>query len=208
MWNFTDYCRLKAVTLDGRPVADFSSRYALNPSRTIAEQPIEKVASQLLDEHGIVKVDIQYALPCSLRISTNDFVPYCFVADKTTGYVYGLDGEGRIIPIKDSTQVGNLPLLTGVRMYRLYSFCDDIRTQLLVPQLQRLQTENPSDFEMIDEIDFSNDLYLVVQVSGISYPVRATADDFAEQMHQFFTFVTTYNPDMSAPLRLTSVSRR
>ncbi len=196
--QFTDYCRLKAVTLDGRPVSDFPSRYPLSPARTIADQPVERVASQLLDEHGIVKVDIRYALPCSLRISTNDFTPDCLVLDKSSGYVYGLDGDGRIIPLKDSSQIWNLPLMTGVRMYRLYSFCDDIRTQLLVPQLHELREENPNEYQMIEEIDFSNESYLTVRVAGVPYPIRAAADNFATQMHQFFAFLTTFAPDMSA----------
>jgi len=61
--QFTEVCRLNAVTLDGRPLQNWQGRFGLSGARLVTDQPIDLLATELLGSDGVVKVDVKYDLP-------------------------------------------------------------------------------------------------------------------------------------------------
>jgi hypothetical protein len=190
--ELTDWDRLEAVTLNERQVSDWESRFSLDPEGSLFEQPLSDLATGLLEDTAIARVDFEYSLPGTLRIKTNRFTLSCFILDRATGRLHGLNRQGRLIPLAASQNDWEHPVLTGVRAGRLFKLCDDIRVGLIVEQLERLADDNPDLYRLIEEIDFSSEAYVMVSISGLPYRLKANADVFYDQLTGFIRFVEKY----------------
>ncbi len=194
--EFTDWHQLEAVTLDDRPVVEFESEMGLTSGKSVLEQPVAQLAERLLDDKRTVKVDVEYSLPGTMHIKTNRFESVCYLLDKRTGKMLGLNNQARAVPLEGDCRGWIDPVLTGVEAGSLFEMCDDIRVGLLLPQLRDLKGENKDLYRLIDEIDFSSRECVMVTISGLPYRLKATAEDFRHQIAGFIRFVESYQPEV------------
>jgi hypothetical protein len=192
--------QLQAVTLDEQPLTDWG-RLALNPGKPMLRQPVARVAEQLLCDTATVKVDISYELPASMHITTNRIAPTCYVVDKLSGRILGLDDQARAIPLRAVDQTWELPVLTGVKTRGWFETCADARVSLVVPHLIRLADDNADLYRLIDEVDFSSDSLLTVTMSGLPYQLSVTADAFYRQVTDFVKFAEDFHPRVDSVAR-------
>jgi hypothetical protein len=195
--NVTEICRLKAVTLDGRPWPDWQGKYGLSSSRLVTDQPIDLVATELLGYNDVVKVDVDYRLPGTICIRTNDYSPAAFLVDRTIGEIWGLDQSGRIVPLDKSQENWELPFFTGLVAGRAYGGCEDLRVSVTLNQLARLAEADAEAHATIGEINFASADYLLVRLEGLASPVKVTPDGLARQIAAVVNFVRSFHPDLS-----------
>lgn len=195
--NVTEVCRLKAVTLDGRPLPDWHGKHGLSSSRLVTDQPIDLVATELLGYNDVVKVDVDYRLPGTIRIRTNDYSPAAFLVDRTIGEVWGLDQSGRIVPLDKSQTNWELPFFTGLVAGRAYGGCEDLRVSVALRQLARLAETDAEAYAVIGEINFASTEYLLVRLEGLASPVKVSPDGLARQVAAVVNFVRLFHPDLS-----------
>jgi len=196
--EFSQWQRLEAVTLDGQPVVDPQKTLGLDPTASVLDQPLDIAARYLLIDDQTVRVDFDIALPASLEIRTNRFVPFCLVLDRATGSILGLNAQGRAVPLAEDFDDWQQPLITGVTANQVLQTCDDPRVAVIVAQLNMLVDENKELFRLIDEIDLSAKDYATVIFSGLPYRLRVGADGFFAQITGFFRFVETYRTNVDS----------
>lgn len=197
MMEFTDWHRLEAVTLDGEEIKDPQRALGLNPRSSVLEQPLQEVAARLLANDQTVKVDFNYSLPGSLRIETNRFTPICHVLDKSSGRLFGLNHQGRVVPLREDYCDWEHPVITGVSAGRIFDLCDDPRVALLAPQLVQLADDNVELFRLIDEIDMSSRTFITLTMSGLPFTLKADAAAFLDQTLEFVRFLERYDSEVA-----------
>jgi hypothetical protein len=202
--QFTEVCRLKAVTLDGKPLYNWQGRFGLSAAKLVTDQPVDLLATELLGSNDVVKVSVDYSLPGTVRIRTNDYTAVAFLVDRTLGQIWGLDQSGRIVPLKNSHTDWEHPFLTGLVAGRVYGGCEDLRVSVVLAQLERLASDQQSVYRLIDEINFGPSDYLVVKIDGVSAPIKVTPESLARQIGGVVEFVHKYNPDLTDALMLDS----
>jgi hypothetical protein len=196
--EFSQLQRLAAVTLDGRRVVDPQKTLGLDPTASVLDQPLNIAARYLLIDDQTVRVDFDIALPASLEIRTNRFVPFCLVLDRATGSILGLNAQGRAVPLAEDYDDWQQPLITGVTANQVLQTCDDPRVAVIVTQLGMLVDENKELFRLIDEIDLSAKDCVMVTFSGLPYRLKVGEDGFFEQTTGFFNFVETYRTNVDS----------
>ena len=195
--NVTEICRLKAVTLDGKPMANWQGKFGLSGSRLLTDQPIDLVATELLGANDVVKVDVNFALPGTIHIRTNDYTPTAFLVDRTIGEIWGLDQSGRIVPLDENLASWELPFFTGLVAGRAYGGCDDLRVGVVLTQLSILRESDPDVCTVIGEVNFASADFVLVRLEGLDIPVKVVPDGLARQMAAVVNFVRTFQPDLS-----------
>lgn len=191
--QYTDICRLQAVTLNGRPVTN-PAELGLRPGYPIVRQPLDSLADALLMQRGIVHVDIDYKLPNALRITTNSLEPQCYLLDAATGGIYGLEETGRVVPVAYEKINWDAPLFTGVRVRRLHEHPADGRVLVMLSHLQRLRHSDESLYRQVEEIDLSRVDFAMVTVANKSYRLKVRPEEFADRYGEFTQFMTRYSP--------------
>jgi hypothetical protein len=191
--KFTDVCQLQAVTLNGQAVPQWSS-LGLNPNRNLFRQPVDSVAKAMLAQSGIVHVDIKYQLPNGLSITTNDLAPVCYVLDEFSGTMYGVDRTGRTVLLEQSSIDWERPIITGVRVRGAHDFTSDARVSMLIPQLNRLQSEFPDLFRLTEEINLSHPDYVRISISGLRYSLKLPCETLADRFADFRRFMNRFKP--------------
>ena len=144
------------------------------------------------DDTAIARVDIEFSLPGRLDIQTNRFTPACFVLDKVSGRLLGLNPQGRVVPLASTKGDFEHPVLTRVAAGRLFERCDDVRVATVVTQLERLADDNPDLYRLIDEIDFGSPEFVTIAVSGLPYRLKANAVKLHDQLSGFIRFAESY----------------
>jgi hypothetical protein len=196
--EFSQVQRLAAVTIDGQRVPDPQKTLGLDPSASVLKQPLNIAARYLLLDDQTVKVDFDYELPASLAIRTNRFVPACLMLDRTSGALFGLDAQGRVVPLADDFGDWQQPLITGVAANRVLQKCDDPRVPAVVAQLGALCDENKELYRLVAEVDLSTREFAVVTFSGLPYTLRVSADGLFDQITGFFRVVETYQTNIDS----------
>jgi hypothetical protein len=196
--EFSQVQRLGAVTIDGRRVPDPQKTLGLDPGASVLKQPLNIAARYLLLDDQTVKVDFDYVLPASLAIRTNRFIPACLMLDRTSGTVFGLDAQGRVVPLADDFGDWQQPLITGVAANRVLQKCDDPRVAVVVAQLGALCDENKELYRLIDEVDLSAPEFAVMTFSGLPYSLRVSAGGLFDQITGFFRVVETYQTNIDS----------
>lgn len=193
--EFTDWHILEAVTLNGEPVNDPESTLGFDLSASVLDQPLAAVASQLLADDQTAKVDISYGFPASLHIQTNRFTPVSLVLDRDSGRLFGLNAQGRVVPLSPGHGNWEHPVISGTTVGGIFELCADPRVTLLTPQLVRLADENMDLYRLIDEIDLRSPTYAAVTISGLPYQLKVRAAAFAEQTLEFVRFLERYESE-------------
>lgn len=200
--NFTEVCRLEAVTLNDETIDDWRRQFDMLNEKSVFRQPLDSLTQVLLAKEGIFKVDISYSWPHTLDIRTNTFAPVCFVLDKTSGMLYGLDRDGRLIPLENAALDWERPVLTGVNAGSLLGYCEDVRVKVIVDQLERLHRNRLDFYRLLDEIDFEATDYVQVSITGLPFGLKVRAEQFLEGLNRFVDFITRFNPDLEGVRRV------
>ncbi|MFQ6007583.1 MAG: cell division protein FtsQ/DivIB [Candidatus Zixiibacteriota bacterium] len=196
--NFTDACRLETVILNGKQIDDWQDRFSELRETSIFKQSLDDFARHLLSQRGVFKVDVSYTWPRTLNIKTNAFAPSCLIVDKVSGDMYGVDREGRLLPLDKGRLNWECPILTGVTAKGLFNYCDDVRVEVVVEQLEQLRSTQPDFFWLLNEIDFGAPDHLEVFVAGLTYRLKVRAERFLDDLNRFADFISRFNPDLDS----------
>ncbi len=194
--DFTDACRLEQVSLDGQLLDDWQERFAMLRPGSLLDQPLDSLAGLLLRERDVFRVDLSYSTLHTLSVRTNRFTPTCFVLEESTGSLRGLDSRARLVPLHLPLDNWEHPVLMRARTGEMFAQCEDARVAMMVRQLGTLRDKHRDLYRLIDEIDFGNDGYLEVTVSGLPDRLRVCAETFPADMDRFVEFVTGFGPDL------------
>ena len=192
---FSDLCRLEVVTVNAEPLDDWTEKYGLD-NAALLKQPIDALAEKLIEKKQIYKVDISYSLPNRIDIKTNNYKPICFVLDKSSNKIYGINGEARVVTLKNCQYSWDNPVLTSLSITKPFGYCRDYRVRLVVNELVKLQKENLDLYRLIDEIDFGNSGFLKVSIDGLPYRLKVRAEHLLVDIKKFIAFVSKYNPNL------------
>jgi len=194
--KYADACRLHEVSVNSCSVENWSEKYGLREEKSIVDQPLDSLAEALLNRKDIYRVDISYSLPDDLNIRVNNFSPVGFVLDRTSGRLYGLDRQARLIDLNQSEIEWERPVFTSVKTGRLFSRCADVRIKVVLDHLERLYEKNIDLYRLVDEIDFGNRTFLKVSLAGLDYRLKLRAESFLTDMDRFVEFLTGFEPDL------------
>ncbi len=195
--NYTDACRLEEITIDATPVENWPSRFAMLDADRGPIQPLDRLAEQLLGKDDVYRVDISWSPPHRIEVETNRFRPGCFLVDKKSGEMFGVDNIGRVVPLSMPVENWELPVLVGVTVGRVFKRCPDSRVEIVVRQLLKLRRELPDLFRLIEEIDFSDKYGLKVSIAGLPYRLIISAGSMLDDMDRFARFITRFDVDLS-----------
>ena len=193
--EFTDWHVLEAVTLNGEPVNDPEATLGFDKDASVLNQPLSEVASRLLADDKIAKVDISYGFPATLHVQTNRFTPVGLVLDHNNGRLLGLNAQGRVVPLSPDHRNWEHPVITGTTAGGIFEPCADPRVALLAPQLVRLADDNIELYRLIDEIDLRSATFATVTISGLPYQLKVSAASFMEQTLGFVRFLERYESE-------------
>jgi cell division septal protein FtsQ len=192
--QYTDICRLQAVTLNGQKVQRVEE-LGLRSNRPILAQPVDSLADALMTRSGITRVDIDYKLPNRIRITTNTLSPVCYLLDSKTGGIYGLEESGRVVPVKPDEIDWDAPLFTGVAVKRIHDFPPDGRVMQMLTQMKMLRQTDERLHAQIEEIDLSRTDYTTVVLANKSYRLKLRSEQFAEKYREFDLFMGSFRPE-------------
>ncbi len=194
--NFTDYFKLEIVTVNASELDNWSGKYNLSENNAITNQPLDSLAIALMKKSNIYKVDINYSLPNKIEIKTNHYNPSCFVLDRLSKKIYGLDSDARVVELENSDFSWDNPILTSLTITKPYGFCLDYRVKIVVTELEKLKQQNRDLYCLIDEIDFGNSSVLKISIDGLSYRLKVTHDYLLDDIHKFISFVSRFDPKL------------
>jgi hypothetical protein len=193
--EFTDWHVLQAVTLNGERVGDPEADLGFRNGASVLDQPLGAVAAQLLADDKTAKVDISYSFPASLHVETNRFTPVGLMLDRNNGRLFGLNVQGRVVPLSPDRRNWEHPVITGTTAGGILELCSDPRVGLLAPQLVRLADDNLDLYRLIDEIDLRSATFATVTISGLPYQLKVQAASFAKQTLGFVRFLEKYESE-------------
>ncbi len=200
--NFTDACRLETVTLNRDTIEDWQHRFDMLEQKSIFRQQLDSLANVLLADKDVFKVDLSYSWPHVLDIKTNAFAPVCFLLDKKSGKLYGLDGDARVVPLDNATIDWEHPVLTGVKAGGLFEYCEDVRVHVIVDQLERLRKSHLDFYRLVDQIDLEATSFVQISITGLPYRLKVRPQQLWDDLKRFVDFVTKFNPDLDGVCRV------
>jgi hypothetical protein len=194
--NYTNACRLHEVTVNDAPVTDWQQRYPMLNTNRGPLQSIQSLAEKILEDNNIYKVDLSWSLPHRLDIRTNHFIPECFLLDKKTAQLFGLDNHGRVVPLTRPIDNWERPVLTGLTVHSMYERCSDVRVEMIARKLIQLRRERRDIFRLIEEINFEDHFGLTVSMAGLPYKLKLRAETMIEDVDRFALFITSFGVDL------------
>lgn len=196
--EFTEVCRIEAVTLDGKAVVDWPERYGLRTDRPMFRQSVDSLAEAILNRSRVFRVSVEYSLPRELEIRINDFNPVCYLVDKVNGKIYGLSKSARVIPLSPISVDWERPIITGGECGKLYDHARDPRVNVIVDQLELVAGKHGDFFRLIEEIDISRPTYIKLRAAGLAYCLKVHAQTLCDDISRFLEFLTRYRADLQS----------
>lgn len=196
--RFSDVCRLESISIDGRRMEVPAGFSVLVPDAPVFNQRTDLLAQSILGKRDIYRVSVGVSLPGTIAIATNGFTPVAIAVDQPTGQLYGLIEGGLAVPFDASHIDWNQPVMTSLAVPKPYRQPTDHRVAVVLPELKRLNQTNRDLYRLIEEIDFGNDAFLRVTVSGLPFRVRACAETFGDDLLRFVEFISKYRPDLDS----------
>lgn len=194
--NYTQACRLREVTVNDASVEDWHQRYPMLDTNRGPLQSIQSMAEKMLEDTNVYKVDLSWSLPHRLDVSTNHFTPECFLLDKKTAQLHGLDDHGRVVPLTRPVDNWERPVLTGLTVRLMFERCGDTRVEVVAQKLIQLRHKHRDLFRLIEEINFADQFGLTVTVAGLPYRLKLRAETMIEDMDRFARFITRFGVDL------------
>ena len=194
--DFTEMCRLEAVTLNGQPVEQWSEQFQVLQPRSIARQSLDSLARVILADDDVFQVDVDISGIHTLSVRTNEFTPECLLLDRKTGELRGLDNRARVLPLDNATVDWERPILTGLTAGPMFEPCRQAGVRTVTEELRKLRDSNEDIYRLIEEVRFEPDGSLTVQIAGLGYCLRLTPERFRRGIDQYLAFVTRFESDL------------
>ena len=196
LFHFTKYFTLEMVSVNAAELEDWSDKLSLPKDKPLIRQPLDSLATALIAKNNIYKIDIDYALPNMIEIKTNNYKPVCFVLDRITQKIYGLNHDARVVLLNNSDYTWDNPVLTSLSISKPFGFCRDYRVKTVVESLYKLKNQNRDLYGLIDEIDFGNSDFLKISIDGLPYRLKVRYEYLLEDIDKFIHFVSRFDPDL------------
>lgn len=185
-------CGLTSVEIDGDSTAYALEDLGLTLNRSLLSQPLEVATETLLDDPEVAKVEVSLVLPDEISIRTNQFEIACFLLDKQSGLIDGLDHRGRSVPLPDQYDDWEHPVITGAAAGKLFEYNPDARVSLVVQQLEQLREDNARLYRLIDEVSLTHDEYAVMILAGLPYKLKLDPMRLHAQVVRYVKFIENY----------------
>lgn len=192
--SFTEICNLQAVTLNGEKVEKWDKKLSLVPNKSILQQPFEDFVEISLADEETLKLDYRYAWPHTLLVRLNSISPDGLILDKNSAALFGLDKNGRIIPLKSEVVDWERPVFTGVKASKMYQCPTDLRVRKVLTALGKVRSERVNFYRLIEQVDFNSKDYVEVSLAGHEHTVRLRAEFFYEDIIRYLDFVARFRP--------------
>ena len=196
MVGFTEVCTLRAVTVDGQSVEQWNKKSQLEENKSILRQPLKEFVESSLADEKTLKLDYKYSWPHTLNVKLNSISPDCLILDRNSTTLYGLDKNARVLPLKPEFTDWERPVLTGIKVRKMYERPSDIRLREVLFALNKLRSENVNFYRLIEQVDFGSNDFIEVTVAGHEHAVRVRAEFFYDDINRYVDFVARYQPQL------------
>jgi len=194
--GYTEVCTLRAVTVDGQSVEKWNKKSPLVEGKSILRQPLNGFVESSLADEKTLKLDYKYVWPHTLNVQLNSISPDCLLLDRNSATLYGLDEKARVLPLKPEFVDWERPVLTGIRVRKVYQCPSDIRLRKVLPALDKLRSEKTNFYRLIEQVDFASKDFVEVTVAGHEHTVRVRAEFFYDDINRYVDFVARYQPQL------------
>lgn len=194
--NFTDAIQLETLKVDNAEITNWEENYAPLQKKSVISQESEILAESMLKKNDIYKVEIVPEFPNRINIYTNQFEPEAFLLDSKNNRLVGIDKQLRVFPLDNIKPDWEQPVVSGIKISKMYSRCLDPNAEKLIKQLISLKEQNVDLFRMIDEIQLINGGKAVVRLAGIKFKVIVPLRELKQKMKRLAVFLTRYQTDM------------
>ncbi len=194
--NFTDAIQLETLKVDNSEIRNWEESYSPLKRKPVISQESETLAESLLKKKNIYRVEIVPEFPNQINIYTNQFEPEAFLLDSKRNRLVGIDKQLRVFPLDKMKPDWEQPVVTGIKIGKMYSRCADANAETLIKQLGSLKEQNVDLFRMIDEIELLKRGKAVVRLAGLNTDVIIPLRDLRQKMKQLAVFVTRYQTDI------------
>lgn len=194
--SFTEVATLRAVTVDGESVEKWSKKSPLVENKSILRQPLKEFVESSFTDEKTLKLDYRYSWPHTLNVKVNLISPDCFLLDRNSSTLYGLDENARVLPLDPEIVDWERPVLTGIGVRKVYQRPSDIRVREVLFALDKLRSEKVNFYRLIEQVDFGSSEYIEVSVAGHEHTVRVRAESFYDDIKRYVDFVARYHPEL------------
>lgn len=195
--RYVEACRLQQVVVNDQPVEDWSKKYEMLSNAPLIKQPVDSLIETVISKRSIYRVDLKYDWPNAIKMNLNDINPVAMLLDQSTGRIFGLDQQGRLVRLKKSDDQWERPVFTSVHAGRMFARPDDVRVKVVLDKLEQLRMENLNLYRLMEEIDFGNSSFLKVTIDGLPFRLKVRAENLIEDMNRFVEFMTRYDHDLA-----------
>ncbi len=194
--SFTEVATLRAVTVDGESVEKWSKKSPLVENQSILRQPLKEFVESSFTDEKTLKLDYRYSWPHTLNVKVNLISPDCFLLDRSSSTLYGLDENARVLPLDAEFADWERPVLTGIEVRKMYQRPSDNRLHKVLLGLDKLRSEKVNFYRLIEQVDFGSSEFIEVSVAGHEHTVRVRAELFYDDIKRYIDFVARYNPEL------------
>jgi len=195
--NYSAACRLGTVVMNGAELTGWSDSLPLLKPTSVLAQPLDSLAAEMITCPDIYQVDMSFSGLQTLQVTTNRFDPECILVDAASGCLYGLDYQGRLLPLEHSPEDWECPLITGLKKWKLFACGEDGRLPVVMEQVGIVKRTNPDLARLVDEIYFDKENSVRVSISGLPYTVRVRPDGLALGLERLVEFITGFQPELA-----------
>ncbi|KAA3611129.1 MAG: FtsQ-type POTRA domain-containing protein [Calditrichaeota bacterium] len=153
----------------------------LQPGEKLLEISAGDVAETLKKSPYIRSVSALYSLPSTLRITITERKPVAFIYGRGLNMI---DRENFILPVPDKAIRWDLPVITGISeklgIQGVETISETARKAVEIARYSSM-VEMPLR-EMISEINFSNEDYIAIGLTGCETIIRVDKNNFQEQL--------------------------
>jgi len=194
--SFTQVATLRAVTVDGESVEKWDKKSPLVQGKSILRQPFAAFEQSSFANDQTLKLDYRYSWPHTLEVRVNSISPDCLLVDKYSSTLFGLDENGRVLPLKSELVDWERPIITGVGVSKLYRAPVDIRVRKVLAALDKVRSNRMNFYRLIEQIDFASKDYVEVTIAGHEHTVRLRAEFFYDDINRYLDFVARFHPEL------------
>lgn len=191
-------CKLEMVMFNDNLQPDWQTEISLLSHKSVLRQPLDSLATILLAEPDVFKVDVRHGGLNTLKIVTNDFNPACFMLDAKSGELYGLDCAGRLLSLDHGTEDWEKPIISGLKAWSIFTAGGDGRVPILVQQLQLLKKREIELYRLISGIELRQAGYADLNIAGLHYRLRLVPDELVSSVERWVEFMTRFEADLDS----------
>ena len=183
--NYSPLFDLQEVRCQGpdakrlKPVTEGLLNEAGNLFRLEGDSFLEKA----LEIKGISRVSFKLSPPHAIIAEVNRFEPVARVWNGTDR-MPGIDCYCRLVPYDQFWNEYDLPVLTGLKVGKMFEAPDDYRLMEVIAALQNIKDEQSELYNRIAEVNFSEGVYLNIFLKTSAAKYQAISHNLAGQLRK------------------------